>query len=208
MNDPSAPPHASADAPFVVVAALDHSERDEVVLAAALGLARGTPGSGLHLAHVVDPGPPGPLPIGTAPRIPATLSIVENAERFLAARAEAAAGALGRPVYGHLLEGAAWRELTQLGIDLGCRALVVGTHDHHGLRRLVLGSVAQEIVRAAPFPVLVARPTPPKLDDDFRGACGRCRALQAGAGGALWCAEHEPEHPKSRAYGPPAGAGR
>jgi universal stress protein A len=209
MNDISAVQRGGVGAPFVIVVALDHSERDRAVLAAALGLARGTPGAGLHLAHVVDPGSPGPLPIGVTPRIPATLSVVENAERFLAARAEEAANALGCPVYSHLLEGAAWRELVQLGIDLGASTLVVGTHDHHGVRRLVLGSVAQEIVRAAPFPVLVARTAPAKIGEDFRPACARCRALQSGGSGAkLWCAEHEPEHPKSRTYAPPTVAVR
>lgn len=202
----SLPP--GADRPFVVVAALDHSERDGAVLSSALGLARGTPGSRLHLTHVVEPGPPGPLPIGASPRIPTTLSIVEHAERFVAARADEAAAALGRPVVGHLLEGSVWRELIQLGIDLGADVLVVGTHDYHGLRRFVLGSVAQEIVRAAPFPVLIARSAPAKLDDDFRPPCPQCRALQATAGSKLFCAEHEPEHPKSRAYGPAASPGR
>ncbi|HEU4404555.1 MAG TPA: universal stress protein [Polyangiaceae bacterium] len=209
MTETSTPSRKSTDAPFVVIAALDHSERDQAVLAAALGLARGAPGAALHLAHIVDPGPPGPLPIGTTPRIPATLSVVENAERFLGARATEAAGELGRPVHAHLLEGAAWRELVQLGVDLGAHMLVVGTHDYHGLRRFVLGSVAQEVVRAAPFPVLVARAAPAKLGDDFRAACGRCRSLQdTTAGAKLFCAEHEPEHPKSRVYGPPPGAGR
>lgn len=206
MNETTLPQPGGADRPFIVVAALDHSERDGAVLASALGLARGTPGSRLHLAHIVDPGPPGPLPIGAMPRVPTTLSLVENAERFLAARADEAAHALDRPVVGHLLEGAVWRELIQLGIDLGANVLIVGTHDYHGLRRFVLGSVAQEVVRAAPFPVLMVRTAPEKLGDDFRPACPRCLALQATTGGAkLFCAEHEPEHPKSRAYGPATG---
>ncbi len=209
MNETSTSLQAGADAPFVVVAALDNSERDRAVLASALGLTRGTPGSRLHVAYAVDPGPPGPLPIGVTSRVPATLSIVDHAERFLAARAEEAATALGRPVVGHLLEGSVWRELVQLGIDLGAGVLIVGTHDYHGLRRFVLGSVAQEVVRAAPFPVLIARTAPEKLGDDFRPACERCRALQTTADGArLFCAEHEPEHPKSRAYFPSGAAGR
>jgi hypothetical protein len=86
MNETSAAPRGG-DAPFVIVAALDHSDRDRFVLSAALGLALGAAGSGLHLAHVVEPGPPGPLPIGTASRVPTTLSVIENAEHFLAARA-------------------------------------------------------------------------------------------------------------------------
>lgn len=39
--------------------------------------------------------------------------------------------------------------------------LVVASHGHRGLRHLVLGSVAEELVRAAPCPVLVARRAQP-----------------------------------------------
>jgi nucleotide-binding universal stress UspA family protein len=39
------------------------------------------------------------------------------------------------------------------GFDL----LVVGSHGRSGPKHLVLGSVAEELVRAAPCPVLVAR---------------------------------------------------
>ncbi len=37
--------------------------------------------------------------------------------------------------------------------------IVVGTHARRGLSHLVLGSVAEHLVRSAPCPVLVARPT-------------------------------------------------
>jgi universal stress protein A len=35
--------------------------------------------------------------------------------------------------------------------------LVLGTHGRRGLRRFVLGSVAERVLREAPCPVLVAR---------------------------------------------------
>jgi nucleotide-binding universal stress UspA family protein len=38
------------------------------------------------------------------------------------------------------------------------RLICVGTAGHTGLRRIVLGSVAEEVVRKAKCPVLVARP--------------------------------------------------
>lgn len=43
----------------------------------------------------------------------------------------------------------------ELGADLIC----VGTHGRTGLAHLLLGSVAERIVRHAPCPVLVVRPT-------------------------------------------------
>jgi nucleotide-binding universal stress UspA family protein len=41
--------------------------------------------------------------------------------------------------------------------------VVIGTHGRSGLKRLVLGSVAEKVVRGAPCPVLVVH-GPPRLD--------------------------------------------
>jgi len=40
--------------------------------------------------------------------------------------------------------------------------IVIGTHGRGGVEHLLLGSVAEKVVRGAPCPVLVVRPTPPK----------------------------------------------
>ncbi len=45
---------------------------------------------------------------------------------------------------------------TRLGIDL----IVMATHGRRGVRRLVLGSVAERVVREAACPVLTVRPKP------------------------------------------------
>lgn len=42
--------------------------------------------------------------------------------------------------------------------ELGCELAVVGTHARHGMRRAVLGSVAEEIIRLSPVPVLSVNP--------------------------------------------------
>jgi nucleotide-binding universal stress UspA family protein len=52
--------------------------------------------------------------------------------------------------------------------DHGCDLIVMGTHGRSGVSRLVLGSVAEEVLRKAPCPVLAvkapaaaAEPAPP-----------------------------------------------
>jgi nucleotide-binding universal stress UspA family protein len=55
--------------------------------------------------------------------------------------------------------------LVALAGELACDLVVVGSHGRTGLRRLLLGSVAERVVRLAPCSVLVARP-----GDDAAGA--------------------------------------
>lgn len=48
------------------------------------------------------------------------------------------------------------RQVRKWGADL----IVIGTHGRRGMKRLVMGSDAEEIVRIAPVPVLLVRPKP------------------------------------------------
>jgi nucleotide-binding universal stress UspA family protein len=54
-------------------------------------------------------------------------------------------------------EGPAGPLIAKLAAELPAALVVVGTHGHTGLRRLVLGSVAEAAVRTAPASVLVVR---------------------------------------------------
>jgi nucleotide-binding universal stress UspA family protein len=54
-------------------------------------------------------------------------------------------------------EGPAGPLIAKLAAELPAALVVVGTHGHTGLRRLVLGSVAEATVRTAPASVLVVR---------------------------------------------------
>jgi nucleotide-binding universal stress UspA family protein len=54
-------------------------------------------------------------------------------------------------------DGPAGPVIVKLAGELAAALVVVGTHGHTGLRRLVLGSVAEAVVRTAPASVLVMR---------------------------------------------------
>jgi nucleotide-binding universal stress UspA family protein len=62
----------------------------------------------------------------------------------------------------HVRSGPAAAEIVRLAEEVGADLVVVGTHGRTGIRRLVLGSVAEEVVRTAPCPVYVARPRTPR----------------------------------------------
>lgn len=58
-----------------------------------------------------------------------------------------------------LLEGIPWDRIVQtLQKDPSYDLAVMGTHGRTGIKRVLLGSVAEKVVRHAPCPVLVVRP--------------------------------------------------
>jgi universal stress protein A len=60
--------------------------------------------------------------------------------------------------------GRAWQEITEVAKEWKADLIVIATHGYTGLRHVLLGSVAEKIVRHAPCPVLTVRAD----DRDFR----------------------------------------
>lgn len=71
------------------------------------------------------------------------------------ARALAAAG--GLRAEGFVVEGAAHEAIAALAADRKASLVVVGSHGRTGVRRLLMGSVAEKVIAAVTCPVLVAR---------------------------------------------------
>lgn len=61
------------------------------------------------------------------------------------------------PLQTALIEGSPPREIVDYGTEEGCDLIVMGTHGRSGVDRLLLGSVAERIVRTSPIPVLTIR---------------------------------------------------
>ena len=68
-----------------------------------------------------------------------------------------AAEAAGVEAESVVVTGSPARDIVAYATDHGVDLLVVGTHGHRGLDRLLLGSVAERVVRTAPMPVLTVR---------------------------------------------------
>jgi nucleotide-binding universal stress UspA family protein len=56
-----------------------------------------------------------------------------------------------------LADGVAAEEIVHAAVDHKCDLIVMGTHGRSGLGRLVMGSVAEEVMRKAPCPVLTLK---------------------------------------------------
>jgi nucleotide-binding universal stress UspA family protein len=70
-----------------------------------------------------------------------------------------AAAAPGVDVETHVLEGNPALEITKFAKDNDVGLIVVGTLGKSGIDRILLGSVAEKVVRIAPCPVLVIKST-------------------------------------------------
>lgn len=65
----------------------------------------------------------------------------------------------------HFLRGDAAEEIIKFAKEQDAHLIVIGTHGASGLSRLLMGGVAEEIVRSAPCPVLTVRiPDPPSTE--------------------------------------------
>ena len=63
----------------------------------------------------------------------------------------------GVPCQKRLLRGVPWRTIIGLAEKESAELIVMGTHGRTGLMRLLMGSVAEAVVRHAPCPVLTVR---------------------------------------------------
>jgi len=139
-----------------IVAAIDFSETSEDALRVACALAS-SHGSTLHLLHVIPDARQQAWSV-EAPGLDFSAlqqESVEDAERARAARTLPAVSPVGRVVRRVLSGLPAAREIAQYAATQGADLIVVGTHGYGPVRRLVLGSVADQVVRMAPCPVLM-----------------------------------------------------
>jgi nucleotide-binding universal stress UspA family protein len=61
------------------------------------------------------------------------------------------------PIETRLVEGDPAREILRAAKEIKCDLIAIGTHGRTGLGRLLMGSVAEQVVRKAPCPVLTVK---------------------------------------------------
>jgi nucleotide-binding universal stress UspA family protein len=175
---------------YRLVVGVDFSEESEFALDCALRFAAPHEGAEVHMVHVLATGAGSTWTEGTAwpppSESPDDWSLYQATLTHLESYGDIRRGQLAQRgtrfprerIISHLKRGKPAEELVQLANELDVALLVVGTHGRRGLRRLILGSVAEEVVRTAPCPVFVARrkvrtiedrPTHPSASDDNRG---------------------------------------
>jgi universal stress protein A len=135
---------------------LSHASRSAMEEAAAIAR---RDGAELTLLYVYEPPPDtGMMLLGSAED--AGGGGVREIERPLAEWREEAERIAGRPVSKALLIGVPASEIVRFAQEHRIDLVVVATHGRKGLAHLVLGSVAEAVLRQAPCSVLVVRRRP------------------------------------------------
>jgi universal stress protein A len=136
-----------------ILCAIDFSDLSRAALAEAAALARRLDAE-LALVHVYEPPPPVALDV-----VVPTEGLFETAaadiESRLASWTTDAQTLAGRPVRGVVRVGTPATEIVHCAAEDRADLVVVGTHGRSGLKHLVLGSVAERVLREAACPVLV-----------------------------------------------------
>lgn len=81
----------------------------------------------------------------------------EQAEEQLQAWRKEAEGTGSARVTAEKVMGAPWEEIVRVAREGNYGLIVVATHGRTGIKRALLGSVAEKVVRHAPCPVLIVR---------------------------------------------------
>jgi nucleotide-binding universal stress UspA family protein len=170
---------------YVIVAAIDESPLGRQVVDAACTLAVAHPGAEVHLLHVIQ------WLGGDETGLTSPQEMLEVARKVLEDRAAEALQRFDGRLTVHLAAGTAWREIVQTATNLDADLLVVGSRRLGRLERLLLGSVASQVVAKAQCPVFVMRPKEPADVPEIEPPCPDClERQQATAGAELWCATH------------------
>jgi len=179
--------------PVTVLAAIDYSETATLVVQHAAAMAREKHAQELHFLHV---------------RPNARDSADEDAyrrelEEWLAPRLVGPDGVdEGVKVVAHEAFGNPAKVIVEMASDLLASAIVVGTHGRQGVQRMVMGSVAEAVVRRAGCTVSVVRPMlhhhpAPSIEPP----CPSCVETRARTGGSeYWCAQHTEKHGRRHTY--------
>lgn len=139
-----------------ILVPVDFSEPSEHAVAMAEKMAS-VLGAELHLLHVYQL-PAYTLPDGALLAGPdITAQIMDESKKSLD-RMVRGSTERGIPAQAHLAEGLPHKEIEKAAEALGATLLVIGTHGRTGIAHLLIGSVAERVVRASKIPVLTVRP--------------------------------------------------
>lgn len=122
----------------VILHPTDFSECSQAALRVAHALARAR-GSRLILLHVV--------PVEMYTEIPIGPDYGPPRAEMASLASQVDASELKHPVETRLVEGDVPAEIVRVADEVGCALIVIGTHGRSGLGRMLMGSIAESVIR-------------------------------------------------------------
>jgi nucleotide-binding universal stress UspA family protein len=144
------------DDPKNILVAVDASAGVPRVIDMAARMSRAMPSAAVHVIHVFRQSRLDKARAG-AP-VPSSSDAIEDAREHLGYQVRQLRRRCRADVTGHFVLGDPATEVLRKVVDLDADLLVVGTHDNVGFERLLLGSIAETLMRKAGCPILVVRP--------------------------------------------------
>ena len=194
------------ETPFQIVVGFDFSDLGKLALAEALGLTKFHAKSSLHVIGVLEP-KRGLGPISSADAAAAT-QVQSAIAEIVHSLAPNHASPDPRCLI-HARIGSPTQEILSLAQETAADLIIVGTHGRTGVRRLLVGSVAETVVRNAACPVLVMRNRSTDLvqtaaeEEAFQPdpPCKMCVAQRQATDGAdWWCEQHSKPYVRPHRY--------
>lgn len=153
--DTPAPLENSGNEIETIVVAVDSTNSGGRVIATAARLSRAVPAAVIHILHVFKSSRADHARVG-APHV--ATDAIADAKEHLEAFVRGARRQCRNQIIGHFLIGDPTDEILKVVDQTKADLLVVGTHDYTGFERLLLGSIAETLVRKAHCSTLVVRP--------------------------------------------------
>lgn len=176
--------------PLTLVVGVDFSELTSTLVARAIELASAFEGSRVYLLHA-----------SMETDLAKQAAEVEQLKAAAMAALNASPRRARFRVVSHLVLGPPAEELVRFAAHVDADYVLVGKHGRGILRDLLLGSVAQRVLRAAGCPVILVRPHDHDLSaevPEIEAPCPDCvRARTESAGTRVWCTRHAQHHPRA-----------
>jgi nucleotide-binding universal stress UspA family protein len=201
--------------PYVILAAVDYSPSGDLALDRALSLATEKKAAIVHVVNVLPVYQSVPMTGSEAVAggfiapLPSVNDAAEHLRAYVQRQVETFRQAHGElslvfldQIVAHQRLDVPSEEIARLAGEIDADLVVLGTHGRRGLTRLLLGSVAEGVVRLAPCPVLVVRPkAAPLPSPEIEPACSVCVETRIRTNGAeTWCEQHREHHGQRHVY--------
>jgi len=189
--------------PYVILASLELDSTADVAIDQAMRVAGGRDSVDLHLVHVV---------VGEAQ---ASAEEIVRRETQLADAPERIKPYVERHLESHAVnkvlvhvrtsEDPA-KAILQAAVDVGADLIIVGSHRRRGLQKLLLGSVAERVLKDAHCAVMIALAKDYSRDEasvTIDPPCPDCLKVRAETEGKVfWCERHSHRYVQPHVYSP------